>query len=86
MDVAIRKVGNSAVVTIPQDIINQLNVKIGDSVEMSVENKIAYLKPKRKRLRGELFLEDFYGKSYDKIGMIDTEDIDTGEPVGEEAW
>jgi len=86
MLVSCRKVGNSFVATIPNEIINLLNIMAGDELEVSANGKSVIMTPIKKKLKGELFLEQFYQKSIDEIGQIETELADWGEPVGDEIW
>lgn len=86
MDVSVREAGNSLVVTIPKNIISELRIKKGDLLSISSTSNEIKLIPKKKKLRGELFLEEFYGKPFDEINPWDYEDVSTGIPQGEEAW
>ena len=86
MSVICRKVGNSLTATIPQNIVKTVGIKPGDEFEISIDKNRIILTPKKKRLRGEVFLENFYNKPLGQIGKIDTEIVDWGEPVGEEVW
>ena len=86
MKITLREVGNSLVATIPKDIVKNAYIKKGDILEVSCSNKNIVLTPKKKKLKGEIFLEQYYGKSFDEIAPWDYEDVATGEPVGEEAW
>ena len=86
MDIILREVGNSLTTTIPHDIVKSLNVKKGDILNVVVEDNRIIMTPKKKRLRGERFLEEYYNKPIDEIGAWDVEHIDTGVPMGEEVW
>ncbi len=86
MSVICRKVGNGLTATIPNNIVKTVGIRPGDEVEISIDKNRIVLTPKKKRLRGEFILENFYNKPLDQIGKIDTEIVDWGEPVGEEVW
>ncbi len=86
MDVSVREAGNSLVVTIPKSIISELRIKKGDLLSISSTSNEIKLIPKKKKLRGELFLEEFYGKPFNEINPWDYEDVSTGIPQGEEIW
>lgn len=86
MTVICRKVGNSVTATIPNEIIKKLGIKPGDEMDISEDKGSIVLVPVKKRLRGELFLEEYYGKSIDQIGEIETEVVDWGKPQGDEVW
>ena len=44
------------------------------------------VKDERKRTSVEKRLEQFYGKPIEEIGVIEEEEVDWGNPVGEEVW
>ena len=81
MTATIRKWGNSAAVRLPRSILSQANLEEGTEVEiiLSKEGEIT-LRPVRKR---QSIQELFAG--YDD-GFFQTEEIDWGEPQGEETW
>ena len=86
MSVTCRKVGNSITATIPIEIIKKLGIKPGDSMDVStVDNTIVFI-PIKKKLKGELFLEEYYGKPISEIEAFGTEEVDWGEPQGDEEW
>lgn len=86
MSVLCRKVGNSIAATIPNDIVKLVGIRPGDSMEISSDGRSITLTPKQKRLRGEIFLEKYFGKPLSEIGQIETETVDWGAPAGEEEW
>ena len=86
MSVICRKVGNSIAATIPNEIIKKLGIRPGDSMNVSVMNNTIIFTPVKKKLKGEIFLEEFYGKPISEIGELDTEIVDWGEPQGDEEW
>lgn len=88
MSVVCRKVGNSTTVTIPNEIIKQIGVRPGDEMDITTDGKTITFIPIRKKLRGEIFLEEYYGKPIEEIGAIDNNEpeVDWGDPIGEEIW
>lgn len=87
MQVSLREVGNSLVTTIPKDVVQELNVKKGDVFEIENDGtRIVLIPIRKKKLKGELFLEAFYEKPIEDIHSWETENVETGDPVGEEVW
>ena len=86
MSIICRKVGNSITATIPNEIIKKMGIKPGDEIDVSEDGKVIILTPVKKRLRGEIFVENFYNKPIEQVGKIETDPIDWGKPVGEEIW
>ena len=85
MTVSAREVGNSLVVTIPKDTIRELNIHKGDFFDVNIKNNDLCFTPKKKRLKGESFLEEYFNKPFDEIESWETEDIST-VAIGEEEW
>lgn len=86
MAVICRKVGNSITATIPGEIVKLLGIIPGDKFEVSTDNKSVTFTPVKKKLRGELFLEQYYEKPLTDIGDFGTELLDWGSPEGDEEW
>ncbi len=88
MSVVCRKVGNSTTVTIPNEIIKQIGIKPGDEMDISTDGASITFIPVKKKLKGEVFLEEYYGKPINEIGIIsdNNPEVNLGEPVGEEIW
>ena len=86
MSVICRKVGNSITATIPNSIIKQTGIKPGDKLDIFVDGSSIVMVPEKKRLRGEIFLEEYYGKPVGNIQELNTENVDWGEPEGAEEW
>ncbi len=57
-------------------------------LDKSTDNKSNIFVPTRKKLKGEIFLEEYYGKPLEDIGTIsdNNPEINWGKPVGEEIW
>ena len=86
METKLRVVGNSVVTTIPQGVIEAAGLAPGDEVIFSVFGDVVQLKKKKKKLKGERYLEKLFGKPIEEIEKFDTEIVDTGTPLGEEFW
>ena len=73
--------GNSAGVRIPQKILAQANIKVGNDVEVSLvrEGEIILRAVRKQQSIHELF-KDYNGEYYK------TEEIDWGSPEGNETW
>ncbi len=85
MSVICRKVGNSITTTIPKDIVEALGILPGDLLDIKQKDNSIVIIPNKKRLKGEAFLENYYEKPISEI-HLETEEIDWGEPEGEEVW
>ena len=80
MYASIQKWGNSRAVRLPKAILESLNLKENDRVEIVMENKQIILRPAKKdRLTLEEIFEDWDGEKYDSY---DWGDMDA--PVGRE--
>jgi antitoxin component of MazEF toxin-antitoxin module len=77
----IKRWGNSAAVRIPRHILSQANLEEGTDVEiiLSKEGEITLRAVRKRKSIQELFAD------YDG-GVLETEEIDWGEPQGEEVW
>ena len=85
---AIRRWGNSQGIRLSKDIINRMNLKENDEVGINIDNGKMVIekvgKPKYLNLKERL--ESFYQKPIEEIFVDSSEEIDTGDPVGEELW
>lgn len=89
MNATIQKWGNSQGIRLPKIILDQLNFRENDKVEVIASEDCIILrkaeKPKHITLQDRL--EAFYGKPIEQIDSVEiTEEVDTGSPVGEEVW
>lgn len=88
--VKLRTVGNSTVITIPNANLITANKKSGDEFEVHNFGEGGFLITpikEKKKLKGEIFLEEYYGKPIEEIGMVGSDhELNWGEPVGEEIW
>lgn len=74
METAIRSIGNSSGIVIPKKILEKVRSKVGDKVDMKVENGHIVIKPKKDRPKYKL--SDLINK------------CDTSSPMSDElkAW
>ncbi len=88
METTIRKVGNSMVITLPHQLCAAKNLESGDRISIEEKGDMIVLSPIKKKLKGEAFLEEYYGKPIEEIYISgwDTEVVDFGPPVGVEEW
>lgn len=71
--------GNSLGVRLPQAIIQQMGLKQGDLVAISTEGNKIILSPARPKYNLDELLQDV-------TPDMQHNEIDWGEPVGEESW
>jgi antitoxin MazE len=79
MNVEIQKWGNSGAIRLPAAVMKQLNVTLGDQLDLTVEEGRIVLVPAAREYR----LEDLV------CGITKTNlhaAVDFGSPVGREAW
>ena len=77
MEVAIRAWGNSRGITIPKEVLTQLDLKVADILDIEVENNSIILHKQFKHMT----FEERMAQYNDKISVCD---FDWGEPKGRE--
>jgi antitoxin MazE len=75
--VAVKAWGNSQGIRIPKDILDKLDIKVSDVLELYVKNESIILRKSFKHKSFEERLSEFNGE-------ISVCDFDWGEPVGKE--
>ena len=75
----VAKWGNSLAIRIPKNIVQQIDLKEGTTIEIEVTNNNIVITPKKI----EYTLDDLLAEA-SKEDM--TGEYDWGEPVGEEVW
>ena len=81
MTIKIMKWGNSNGVLLSKEILSNAELKTGDEVEIIVDsNKNIILKKPNRRLTFEELFEGWDGD------YVMAEELDWGEPAGEEVW
>lgn len=88
MEINISKWGNSLGIRIPKNILNDLCIKEGDSLNIEVKNNEIVL---RKNKYDEFIIKDlaeqYYGKPFNKLeNIICEKEIDYGQAQGDEEW
>ena len=84
----IRKWGNSQGIRLPKEILAQMNLQENDTVGINVyDGKMTVEKVnKPKYLNLTERLEAFYKRPIDEIYVESTQEVDAGDPVGNEQW
>ena len=78
MTVALKKWGNSLALRIPKDVVNTLDIDNNSIMELTVENGVLTIRPKKSNLLETL------------VSQINNDnphkEIETGRSVGNEEW
>ena len=86
MVATLQKWGNSHGIRVPKQILNDLDIKVNDKLNIEVENDKMIIKKEKTHKTLKERLEDFYKKPISRIKKIEVEEIDTGSLVGDEIW
>lgn len=84
----IRRWGNSQGIRLPKEILSQMNLQENDTVGINVyDGKMIVEKiNKPKYLNLTERLEAFYKRPIDEIYVESTQEVDVGDPKGNEIW
>ncbi len=84
----IRRWGNSQGIRLSKELLSRMNLKENDTVSINVyDGKMTIEKvDDRKYLNLKERLEAFYQKPIDEIYVENTQEVDVGDPVGDEIW
>lgn len=84
----IRRWGNSQGIRLSKELLSRMNLKENDTVSINVyDGKMTIEKVNdRKYLNLKERLEEFYQKPIDEIYVENTQEVDVGDPVGDEIW
>ena len=84
----IRKWGNSQGIRLPKEVLSQLNLQENDTVGINIyDGKMTVEKVnKPKYLDLTERLEAFYKRPIDEIYVGSSQEVDAGDPVGNEIW
>ena len=84
----IRKWGNSQGIRLSKELLMQMNLKENDTIGINVcDGKMTIEKiNKPKYLNLQERLEAFYKRPIDEIYVESTQEVDVGDPVGNEQW
>jgi len=78
----IQKWGNSQGIRLKKDLLADVQLEVGDEVDIRVKDGVMIVTP-AKKIRGKLNLEDLVARIPEDY---ETTEIDWGEPVGKEVW
>ena len=78
----IQKWGNSQGLRLAKNLLADVQLNIGDEVDISVKDGIMIITP-AKRIRGRHKLKDLVARIPENY---QTSEVDWGEPVGKETW
>lgn len=84
----IRKWGNSQGIRLSKEILSQMNLKEDDTIGISIyDGKMTIEKiNKPKYLNLKERLEAFYKRPIEEIYVESVQEVDVGDPVGNEHW
>ncbi len=84
----VRRWGNSQGIRLSKEILAQMNLQENDTVRINVyDGKMTVEKiNKPKYLNLKERLESFYEKPIDEIYVESTQEVDVGDPKGNEIW
>ena len=84
----IRRWGNSQGIRLSKEVLSQMDLKEDDTIGISIYNgKMTIEKVnKPKYLNLQERLEAFYKRPIDEIYVESTQEVDVGDPVGNEIW
>lgn len=84
----VRRWGNSQGIRLSKEVMSQMGLKENDPVSISVcDGKMTI-----EKLNGRKYpslkerLEAFYKKPIDEIYVENTQEVDVGDPIGDEIW
>jgi len=84
----VRRWGNSQGIRLSKEILSQMNLKEDDTIGISIcDGKMTIEKVnKPKYLNLAERLEAFYKRPIEEIYVESTQEVDVGDPVGNEQW
>lgn len=84
----IRRWGNSQGIRLPKEILSQMNLKENDTIGINIyDGKMIIEKVnKSKYLNLTERLEAFYKRPIEEIYVESTQEVDVGDPKGNEIW
>lgn len=91
MTTTIVKWGNSRGIRLPKPFLENLNLKDNDLVDVISNNNMIIIKKSTNRQHKTLKqrVEEFYGEDFESALRNNSyayDEIDSGEPVGDEIW
>lgn len=84
----IKKWGNSQGIRLSKEILSKMNLKENDTIGIDIfDGKMVIEKiNKPKYLNLKERLEAFYKRPIEEIYVESTQEVDVGDPIGEEQW
>ena len=84
----VRRWGNSQGIRLSKEIMSQMNLQENDTIEINIyDGKMTIEKiNKSKYLNLTERLEAFYKRPIDEIYVESTQEVDVGDPKGNEIW
>lgn len=84
----IKKWGNSQGIRLSKEVLSKMDLKENDTIGIDIcDGKMVIEKiNKPKYLNLQERLEAFYKRSIEEIYVESTQEVDVGEPVGNEQW
>jgi antitoxin MazE len=79
MQTTVSKWGNSLALRLPRHIAESVRLTEGQTVEFEIEDETLIVRPTRKRLKLANLLADYHRRD-------PKDEIDWGQPVGDEIW
>lgn len=78
----IKKWGNSQGLRLPKQVLEDVHLSLGETVDITVQDGLIVIAPAR-RVRGRQNLEELVSRI---PKVYKAEEMDWGEPVGREVW
>ena len=78
----IQKWGNSQGIRVPLKLLEEVNISVGDEVDVTVQDGAIMVSPSQ-RIRGRYRLEDLLAQLPEDY---EPAEVDWGAPVGREEW
>lgn len=85
----ISKWGTSHAIRLPKPFLESLNLKDNDVVDVVLDNDKIIIQKKYQHKTLKQRVEEFYGKNFEtavKENSYKFEEVDWGQPMGEEVW
>ena len=81
--------GNSRAIRLPAPLLESLNLKDNDIVEIRTDNDKIIIQKQYQRKSLKQRVEEFYGKDFETVlkeNPYEYEEMDWGPPIGDEIW
>lgn len=81
----LRKVGGSAMLAIPPEMLETMSVKIGSVFELTLEDGALVAKPAKPKYSLQQLLQEEHAAGIDPLAEVDRDWLDA-PPAGRETW